>query len=179
MTRETDTHIYFWKNKSYLTQWYKVDFYDSITGCTFNCVEQGHMLYKACLFKDYSVAKQILNAKHPSKHLELGRLVTPFDNQIWLGNRDTYLVWLHYQKYIQNSDLTGQLISTGTKTLVEASPIDMIYGVGLHEDDPLIDNPDNWKGENVLGKILMLVRSYLIQGLEPVKPNLILNKETL
>lgn len=71
----------------------------------------------------------------------------------------------NYLKFSQNQDLLAYLASTRGKVLVEASPYDKIWGVGWREKDGNISNPMLWKGENLLGFILMEVRDDLLKDI--------------
>jgi ribA/ribD-fused uncharacterized protein len=53
-------------------------------------------------------------------------------------------------------------VGTGDRILVEASPVDKIWGIGLAADHPDAANPERWPGLNLLGIALMQVRSILI-----------------
>ena len=64
-------------------------------------------------------------------------------------------------KFKQNDDIREQLLSTGDLHLVEASPYDQIWGIGMDEDDPDATNPEKWDGLNLLGEVLMMVREHL------------------
>ena len=52
-------------------------------------------------------------------------------------------------------------MATGDSILVEASPVDKIWGIGLAADNPDAQNPLKWKGQNMLGFALMEVRDEL------------------
>jgi ribA/ribD-fused uncharacterized protein len=65
----------------------------------------------------------------------------------------------NWAKFIQNNGLRKKLLATKNSTLVEANPKDIIWGVGLSENDPNIANPNCWRGQNLLGEILMQVRT--------------------
>ena len=155
--RETLTHIYFWG--SYLSQWYKSPFIES--GINFNTAEQYMMFHKALLFGDTDIAEQILLEKQPSIQKELGKQVKNFDIDLWVKFREEIVIKGNLLKFQQNTSLFTLLVGTGNKIIVEASPVDRIWGVGLHYEDELILDEKNWKGLNLLGKCLMEVRSRL------------------
>lgn len=156
--KETATHIYFWG--SIYSQWAKTKFSDE-NGTVFSTAEQFMMNGKALLFGDMAIAEQILKTNDPKKQKALGRQVKLFNEELWNDNRLDIVIKGNLLKFSQNEDLKAKLLATGDKILVEGSPYDKIWGVGLKYDDPKILNDANWKGLNLLGKALMAVRSKL------------------
>ena len=119
------------------------------------------MYQKAKLFDDNEVAKQILAAGSPGAAKALGRRVREFDEKIWSEKRFEIVVEANRLKFVQNEDLKWFLIGTKDRVLVEASPVDKIWGVGMAADNQEIGNPRLWQGLNLLGFALMQVRSEL------------------
>lgn len=155
----TDTHVYFWFGE--FSQWYNSVFKEGeISYC---CAEQYMMAYKAMLFDDKETLARIMSTTNPKDMKALGRAVRNFRPDIWDKVRVNIVKRGSYLKFTQNERLCKLLKNTGTRTLVEASPYDTIWGVGLAEDDPLILDSKNWQGENLLGKALMHVRSRIYQ----------------
>ncbi len=154
----TDNAVYFYGNKDHFSNFYKCNF--TVNGITFNCGEQFIMYSKALLFKDKITAERILLEESPSKIKALGRKVANYDDAVWCHLREdiTYIGLLN--KYQQNNKLKEKLIDTNTKELVEASPKDTIWGIGMSDDDPELENKSIW-GKNILGKILMRVRDHI------------------
>ena len=161
---ERGDFIFFWGHtapegvttKACMSQWWPCRF--EVDGITYNCAEQYMMAQKALLFGDKSIANAILDTDDPSKQKALGRLVSGYNERVWHENRDK-IVWRgNYAKFTQNPELTQFLISTGDKILAEASPKDFIWGIGLAEHDFRATDPGLWRGENLLGFILMDVR---------------------
>jgi ribA/ribD-fused uncharacterized protein len=134
---------------------------ENLTGIEVNCAEQFMMLGKAFLFGDDVTADLIKNEKSPRNHKALGRRVRNFDDDIWTKYCEDIVTLGSYLKFSQNFALKEELIQTGNATLVEGSPYDRIWGVGLRFDSPHINDPSKWKGENKLGKCLMRVRDIL------------------
>lgn len=64
-------------------------------------------------------------------------------------------------KFTQHPDLAGVLARTGTQVLVEASPVDRIWGIGRAAGDPDALRPSRWLGLNLLGFALMEARERL------------------
>ena len=154
----TKTHIYFWGDTT-LSNWGPAQF--EYENHFFYNSEQAFMYAKALYFKDYDIANQILQNDNPSIAKSLGRKVKGFDSQKWERVSYRIMVDINFEKFRQNSSLKEILLSTGNKTIVEGSPFDKIWGVGLHWDDDKILDEANWKGKNLLGKALMDVRTML------------------
>ena len=103
-----------------------------------------------------------MSATTPKVAKELGRKVKNFDPKIWDSNKLNIVSKGNYLKFTQNKELCGYLISTSNKMLIEASPYDKIWGVGLTASDPRILDTSKWRGENLLGKVLIIVREDII-----------------
>ena len=160
MDRITNTHIYFWGSQ--LSNWYACEF--NYKRKYFYNSEQAYMWEKAIYFNDNEVAEEILKTPDPRIVKKLGRLVKGFDTEVWNAECYDIMVDVCFEKFSQNVDLQLLLISTGDKILVEASPHDKIWGVGLHwKDDKILDEA-NWDGQNLLGKALMEVRKIIKDG---------------
>lgn len=154
MDRITDTHVYFWG--SIFSNWYDVQFEHN--NQIFYNSEQAYMYEKAIFFRDFAIADKIYECDSPKEAKALGRQVKNFDSKKWDMESYDIMVDIIFEKFNQNPSLKEILLSTGNKTIVEASPFDKIWGVGLHWDDNRILNEKNWKGKNLLGKALMEVR---------------------
>jgi ribA/ribD-fused uncharacterized protein len=152
-----ESFFFFWKNRSPFSNWFMRDF--RMDGILFNCAEQAMMYEKAMLFNDQERAMMILMEKFPSKQKALGRQVVGFDNEVWVSNREPIVKRILHEKFSQNEDLLVELLKTEGRTLVEASPVDNIWGIGLAEDDDRARDRSNWLGLNLLGKLLTEVRS--------------------
>jgi ribA/ribD-fused uncharacterized protein len=169
--RVTDTHVYFVRGP--LSQWFHSPFKAQIAfmeameyagGVTeFQNCEQYMMYHKALLMKDGDTAKKILATDDPSILKQLGREVKNYDEELWDKFR-FYVVAMGNSHKFSKSPFKEYLLSTGTRTLVEAAWYDHIWGVGLKQDDDSILDESNWKGTNLLGKALMAAREYLLNG---------------
>lgn len=109
-------------------------------------------------FGDEEIAAQCLKETNPKKVKELGRKVKGFDADKWSEVSYQIMVDVNIPKW---EKLKDKLLATGSRTLVEASPYDKIWGIGMHEDDAGIEDESNWQGMNLLGKALMEVRTKL------------------
>ena len=148
MNNEEIKYHFFLNGK--LSNWYDSTFTcDSII---FSCVEQYMMYHKARLFVDTETAKKILNESNPHKQKELGRAVKNYKDEIWSAFRYDIVKNGVQNKFKQNKNLEEYLKTLKGYTIVEASPDNIIWGIGFEEDDAL-ENIDNW-GQNLLGKIL-------------------------
>jgi hypothetical protein len=146
----------------FLSNWYLSDF--QIDGITFTSMEQYMMHKKAVCFKDENIAKQILAEKNVSKIKELGRLVSGYDEHIWNGVRQIIIYEGLLAKFSQNEFLKGRLLDTKNSILAECAVKDRIWGIGLSLTDPKRLIPSEWKGQNLLGYALMMVRGRLKKG---------------
>jgi len=150
--------------KSCFSQWYKAPFV--IDGNRYNTAEHYMIAEKARLFGDENTLNRILKAKNPAEAKKLGRLVIGFNEEKWLEHRFDIVCRANYAKFSQDSRLKQFLINTGNKVMVEASPVDKIWGVGLSATHDHIYNPRLWKGLNLLGYALMVVREQLLNPIE-------------
>ena len=141
--------------KACLSNFYPCKF--EFNGKTFNFSEQCFMYQKALLFNDFGVAEQILNETDVRKIKALGRKVKDFDNELWDKHKEDFMYNACYVKFSQNDELKDFLLSTGNCEIVEASPVDNIWGIGFSSDNAM-ENVDKW-GQNLLGKTLMKVRT--------------------
>ncbi|KOV78133.1 hypothetical protein ADL03_40630 [Nocardia sp. NRRL S-836] len=142
-----------------LSQWWPCDF--EVEGQRFASAEHYMMWRKALLFGDSTVAARVLAAASPAEAKALGREVSGFSDDPWVAARMEIVVTGNLAKFGQNPPLSSFLLGTGSRVLVEASPLDRVWGIGLAADDPLAQNPSSWRGLNLLGEALMEVRSRL------------------
>lgn len=144
-------------NHSCLSQWYMCDF--KVNAETFCCMEQYMMFRKAWLFQDEDMAKEIKKCNDPSKIKSLGRKISNFDEKKWSEHKYEIVIEGNYYKFIQNKKLLNFLFSTKDMVLVEASPFDTIWGIGMSTENDESKDPEKWNGENLLGFALMEVRN--------------------
>lgn len=146
------------------SQWYPCKFYAIIAKETieFNCAEQYMMYCKAMSFKDYDIAAQILATNSPREQKKLGRKVANFNKEKWDSVSYNIVLAGNYHKFSQNPALRKELLATGDTVLVEASPVDRMWGIGLSYDDPRALNRSTWLGENRLGEVLTSVKEKFV-----------------
>lgn len=153
MTR--DDFYLFWDGP--LSQWQPAEFVDQF-GHRYNCCEQYMMHQKALVFGDHDTAQKIMLASTPKEQKALGRQIANFNDETWLKFRFP-IVWQgNFLRFSQQAAQRRFLLDTSDKVIVEASPYDKIWGVGLPADHPDIIAPDKWPGLNLLGEVLMSVR---------------------
>ena len=136
-------------SKSCLSQFYAAEF--RVDGVRYPTAEHWMMAAKARLFGDRMTERAILEAAHPKKAKSLGRQVSGFESSVWERHAVEIVIEGNLAKFQQNRDLREYLLSTGDRILVEASPDDKIWGIGLHESDRRAGDPTEWPGNNLLG----------------------------
>ena len=147
------------EENGYLSNWYKSEFICKYT--RFTSAEQYMMYSKAVLFEDYKTANKILNNNNPGAIKALGREVRNFNQAVWDANKEGIMYDGLYCKFSQNYELGVKLLATGNDLIAECAVKDRIWGIGLSMTDPRRLDDRQWRGENLLGKILMSVRSEL------------------
>ncbi len=145
--------------KSCFSQWFEAPF--TVEGRRYPTAEHFMMAAKAALFGDDTRRAQILRAPTPGDAKKLGRRVANFDEAAWERERFTTVVAANLAKFSQNPALRAFLLDTGDQVLVEASPVDRVWGIGLAADHPDAAQPTRWPGLNLLGFALMEVRTRL------------------
>ena len=159
--------VFFWGHtdrgegltKACLSQWFPCSFV--VDGQYYNCAEQYMMAEKARIFGDEEMRQQILAEYSQMAMKKLGRKVKNYDDAVWKSVRFDVVVKGILAKFSQNEKLRNFLISTDDKVLVEASPKDEVWGIGLDEHSSEASSPWKWKGTNLLGFALMEVRDKL------------------
>ncbi len=150
--------VLFFGASSPLSQFYPVDFFDSVIREWFSSAEQCMMYMKARFFHDDAMMKRILRAGSPAEAKRLGRKVEGFVQDKWDDNKESCVYRVNMLKFTQNDQIRQYLLDTADKTLIEASPYDKIWGIGLSAKNPDIYDESKWCGKNLLGKCLMMVR---------------------
>lgn len=149
---ELGTHV--------LSQWFPTTFEDA-DGRIFRSAEHYMMWRKATLFCDTVSADKILAAASPGEAKALGRTVKRFIEDTWAGNRWEIVVEGSMLKFASDPQLHEYLTGTRNRVLVEASPRDHIWGIGMTADSEHATTPSEWRGLNLLGFALMEARSRL------------------
>jgi ribA/ribD-fused uncharacterized protein len=166
--------LFFWGHKPQpdgslgrgcLSQWWPAPF--SVDGVVFATAEHYMMWRKAMLFGDEQIAAQILAAPHPSQAKALGRQARGFDDAAWAAHRFEIVVAGSVAKFGQDPGLRDFLLATGDRVLVEASPRDRVWGIGLGAANERAEDPRQWRGLNLLGFALMRARETLREDIAP------------
>ena len=160
-------YVFFWSHRAKgrtvgrecFSQWYPATF--TLDALRFRSAEHYMMYRKSRLFGDQHTAELILGADHPREAKRLGRTVRGFDEDVWKEKRFAIVVAGSVAKFGQNHELGSFLLGTAPRVLVEASPQDRIWGIGLAEKDRDARQPERWRGSNLLGFALMKARAEL------------------
>ena len=155
--RETDRFVLFWGG--WPSQWHPARFV--VDGVAYACCEQYMMAEKARVFGDADALAAVLATRDPRKQKAIGRKVRGFDAEVWRSVCRGVVFAGNLARFGQDPSMRSTLLDTGDKTIVEASPADRIWGIGLGQDDPRALDPAQWRGTNWLGTALMQVRQTL------------------
>ncbi|MCA6362810.1 MAG: NADAR family protein [Bacteroidetes bacterium] len=156
-------YFYFWGHKIHtpltetcFSQWYPAPFVHE--GLTYPTAEHWMMAGKARTFDDAEILQRMFETGSPAEAKKLGREIKNFDPDTWDKVKYELVKEGNVLKFSQHADMKAYLLQTGSKVIVEASPMDAIWGIGLGRENPKAKNPFTWRGENLLGFALMEVR---------------------
>ncbi|MGA5808272.1 NADAR family protein [Streptomyces cellulosae] len=161
-------YLHFWGHRplpdgrvgaSCLSQWWPSPF--TVDGVEYATAEHWMMAAKARLFGDAEGERRVLAAGHPPEAKKAGRPVRGFDGEVWRRERFGIVVEGSVHKFAAHGELRSFLLDTGERVLVEASPVDRVWGIGLAADAEGADDPVRWRGPNLLGFALMEARGRL------------------
>lgn len=161
-------YVFFWGHtnglsgdvgKFCLSQWFESPF--DVGDVTYKTSEHWMMAHKAYLFGDQNIFDKIVGCQSPLEAKELGRKIKGYDERIWSRRRFEIVKSGNIHKFNQHPRLADFLLKTENKILVEASPADTIWGIGLPESSEYADNVYAWRGLNLLGFALMETRDFL------------------
>jgi ribA/ribD-fused uncharacterized protein len=165
---EQHKYMFFWGHKasndgsttkSCFSQWWPAAF--TVDGISYPTAEHWMMVSKAKLFADTQIIAEMLATSSPANVKKLGRKVKDFEPALWEAHKYSIVVEGNLHKFAQHPELKTFLLNTGERILVEASPVDAIWGIGMAADHAKINDPSSWRGENLLGYALMEVRDKL------------------
>ncbi|REK88399.1 DUF1768 domain-containing protein [Streptomyces inhibens] len=164
-------YVHFWGHSprrdgslgaSCFSQWWPSPF--TVDGVEYATAEHWMMAGKARLFDDAEAERRALAAAHPEQAKDAGRTVRGFDEEVWRQRRFDLVIEGSIHKFGQHPALREFLLGTNSRVLVEASPLDRIWGIGLAADDERAQDPARWRGLNLLGFALMEARQRLREG---------------
>ncbi len=161
------------------SQWYPAAF--EVDGERYATAEHYMMAEKARLFGADGIRRQILQAGSPKQAKALGRQIVGFKDEVWNAHRFDIVCRANFAKFSQHADLKAFLLQTGNRILVEASPVDSIWGIGLAQDDPHAENPLQWQGVGsvciygwgggLCGRVCKLQAACNTPASKPILPN--------
>lgn len=156
-TPSKDGHI----SEACFSQWWQCPFF--VDKVKYSCAEQFMMAEKARMFHDEEMLAEIMKASHPKEMKAYGRAVKNFEKGTWDLACYEIVKKGNQAKFSQNPDLLQFLMGTSKRILVEASPRDRIWGIGMGKSNPDVENPLKWRGTNLLGFALTQVRDELLK----------------
>jgi ribA/ribD-fused uncharacterized protein len=166
-------YVFFWGHQpqkdgsigtTCMSQWFDDNTSFEVDGITYQTAEHWMMVGKARLFDDPEMVERILASNSAAKAKKLGRMVHNFDREKWQANCFEIVTQGSIHKFGQNPLLKDYLLNTGNRVLVEASPLDPIWGIGLAKEHEHAEQPAFWKGQNLLGFALMAARDVLLSS---------------
>ncbi len=168
-------YLFFWGHrpsadgsiiKSCFSQWWPALF--EWEGKKFKTAEHWMMYHKAVLFNDVEIAEKVLQVETPAEAKKLGRKVRGFNPEVWNDHKFDIVVKGNVLKFDQDESLKEFLLGTGKRVIVEASPMDRIWGIGMAESNEKCHDPNKWRGQNLLGFALMEAREILRNEIEKI-----------
>lgn len=145
--------------KCCFSQWYESQFL--VDGIFYKTAEHWMMAHKALLFNDRENYQKIIDSNNPGEAKKLGREVQNYDEQIWNEHKFEIVKAGNIHKFSQYPEFAEYLLKTENRILVEASPVDPVWGIGLSQESEDCKNIYAWKGQNLLGFALMEARDFL------------------
>ena len=143
----------------YLSNWWAAPF--EFDGVRYPTTEHFMMYQKALMMGDHAVAEQVLMATSPAQVKALGRKVKNFNPRLWDDQKFDIVLQGNLAKFRAYPDLLNRLLATGDSIIAEAADYDRVWGIGLSAGDARARDPAQWRGQNLLGKVLMEVRRRL------------------
>jgi ribA/ribD-fused uncharacterized protein len=139
-----------------------------LASVTYHSAKQALAAELAKTFHDDEGFRTVLDAESPtdvSYSMEDAKEATP---DLWANATKKHLYVIQEAKFRQYPELTSRLLATGDAVLAAYQPQDELIGIGISTDDPRAKSPLYWKGQNLLGTILMEIREKLREEVVPV-----------
>jgi len=146
----------FYTHNSPLSNHFPANF--SHKGEQFNCAEQYIMVEKARFFGDQEAVRAIMEEKMPAKQKQIGKAIKNLDTAQWQASAQDIILPGLVSKFEQNIECKDMLSKTGERDIIEANPYDLFFGVGISIHSPAVWQSSNYKGKNIMGKMLQIVR---------------------
>ncbi|MCR5275741.1 MAG: NADAR family protein [Clostridiales bacterium] len=144
--------------------WYPAEF--DYAGRHYLHSEQFMMYQKVMMFGQMALGDEIMHTADPEQCKILGReFFDGFDAALWKKTRFVVVKRGIRAKFSQNPQMMDTLLATGNAILAECSPRDKDWGILLSTSDPEVQDITKWRGENLLGQVLMEVREELREEL--------------
>jgi ribA/ribD-fused uncharacterized protein len=134
-----------------------------IEGTKYPSVEHYYQAMKAIAFKDDETLKKIMKTKTSKAVKALGNKVKDFNEEKWNEQRFDAMYKAVRAKFVQHPELREKLVETGDKKIGYADARDMYWSIGTSMGLEKAKSPSKWRGQNVLGKILMELREEFIE----------------
>lgn len=141
-----------------LSNFYEAPFYAD--GFKYRHVEQFLFCKKAEFARDDASKQKILTANTPAECKKIGKHIKVVQKD-WYPEEILVMKKGLREKFMQNAALKEFLIATGEKTLLEASPKDKFWGIGMGLKGVATSDRVVWSGKNRLGEMLMDLRNQL------------------
>jgi len=141
------------------SQWFPSPFY--VDDILYKTAEHWMMAGKARLFGDDHYLQAILDSEKPGQAKAFGRKIKGFDQDTWIDHASSIVIQGNVEKFLKHPDMKQHLLNTGNKILVEASPLDFIWGIGMGKNHKDLMDPTKWRGKNLLGFALMEARDII------------------
>lgn len=148
------------EENGYLSNWYLSEF--CVENIMFSSMEQYMMYKKATVFHDEIIARKILEQDNVAEIKKLGRSVSGYNDSYWNGVRQIIVYNGLKEKFSQGMELKSRLLDTGQAIIAECAVRDRIWGIGWSMKAPERLEPEKWKGYNLLGYTLMMVREHIV-----------------
>jgi len=173
--RKTDAHFFFWHSSCPLSNWSNHAF--SWREQSFPNAEVALMWAKAKLFNDHVSIEKLENTSDPKEAKSIGRQVSNFNDQVWNQHRFNIMKSILLAKFSQNREARNYLLNLSNLQLVEASPYDKIWGIGLQANDDRVLNTSQWEGLNLLGQALTEVKTYLFKVIQFISSEVFITED--
>lgn len=138
-----------------------IEITNRLRGKRYESGEQWMMSCKAWLMGDLETLKAIHDIRNPKEAKALGRRIKPFDAKLWEKAGEAAVIAGSIAKFTSSERMRQEILDTGDLMLVEGSPFDSLWGIGIDWREKAAEDPAQWKGRNLLGKCLVAAREVI------------------